>query len=90
MRKTITKQTAMIFLILISNIIFPFHVLSIDNAEYSLRKTSNLFQESSCEVLRIESDITNGFSSYTFSTSDVIHGVNDSGSSVNLPNRNAS
>lgn len=43
-----------------------------------------------CNELRLASDFTSGILSYTFATGDKLHGVNVSGESVNLPNRNTS
>lgn len=43
-----------------------------------------------CNELRLASDFVSGISSYTFETGDKLHGVNEAGASINLPNRNAS
>lgn len=43
-----------------------------------------------CNELRLASDFTSGITNYTFSTGDVLHGVDATGASVVLPNRNTS
>ncbi len=40
-----------------------------------------------CNVLRLASDFTSGVSAYTFSSGDILRGVDVNGTSVNLPNR---
>lgn len=41
-----------------------------------------------CNELRLASDYNSGVTNYTFSTGDILHGVDATGASVNLPSRN--
>jgi len=43
-----------------------------------------------CRELRLESDFTSAVPSYTFASGDVLHGIDATGTPINLPNRNTS
>lgn len=43
-----------------------------------------------CQQLRLDADFTSAIPSYTFASGDVLHGIDATGTPINLPNRNTS